>query len=53
MDQCEYYTNIGTTLENFRGVPLDKLRETALLVNNLAEMRQLNFIATPKQEKYF
>lgn len=29
------------------------MRETALLVNNLAEMRQLNFIATPKQEKYF
>lgn len=53
MNQCEYYTNMGTTLENSRGVPFDKLQETALLVNNLAEMRQLNFIATPKQEKYF
>lgn len=51
MDQCEYYINRGTILENFRGVPLDKLQETALLVNNLAEMRQLNFIATPNTGK--
>lgn len=51
MDQCEYYTNMGTTLENFRGVPLNKLRETTQLINNLAEVWQLNFIATPNTKK--